>query len=98
MLVMVANNTGVKVGYLAGKFEGKIGHLYSPGAQTGPHEFLPFGLDNGAFGHDDDWDEDGWIKLLDWALLSGQRPLGAWFLMWSGIALELLNGGESILR
>jgi len=75
MLVMVANNTGVKVGYLAGKFKGKIGHLYSPGAQTGPYEFLAFGLDNGAFGHDDDWDEDGWIELLDWALLGGQRPL-----------------------
>lgn len=75
MIVMPANNTGIRVGYLAGRFPGKIGHLYSPGAQTGPYEFVPFGLDNGAFGHDDDWDEEGWLSLLDWANLSGMRPL-----------------------
>ncbi len=72
---MVANNFGVRVGYLAGKFEGKIGHLYSPGAQQGPEQFLPFGLDNGAFGHDDDWNESKWIELLNWARLSGQKPV-----------------------
>lgn len=75
MLVMVANNTGIKVGYLAGKFEGKIGHLYSPGAQRGPEDFIPYSLDNGAFGHDDDWQETAWFELMDWALLSGQNPL-----------------------
>ena len=74
MVVMPANNTGVRVGYLAGKFPGKIGHLYSPGAQVGPLEFIPYALDNGAFGHDDDWDEDAWFHLLDWARISGQEP------------------------
>jgi hypothetical protein len=75
MIVMLANNSGAKVGYLAGKFEGRVGHLYSPGSHRGPEEFLPFSLDNGAYGHDDDWDEGKWIKLLDWAYLCGQKPL-----------------------
>jgi hypothetical protein len=75
VIVMPANNTGVRVGYLAGRFTGKIGHLYSPGAQVGPLEFIPYGLDNGAFGHDDDWDENAWMHLLDWAQISGQKPL-----------------------
>lgn len=72
---MPANNTGVRVGYLAGRFSGKIGHLYSPGAQRGPEEFIPYALDNGAFGHDDDWSEIAWRALLMWARLSGQSPL-----------------------
>jgi hypothetical protein len=32
VIVMLANNTGIRTGYLAGRFEGKIGHLYSPGS------------------------------------------------------------------
>ena len=74
MVVMLTNNTGIRVGYLAGRFPGKIGHLYSPGAQIGPFEFIPFGLDNGAFGHNEDWDEQAWLHLLDWARISGQEP------------------------
>jgi integrase len=35
---------------------------------------MPYALDNGAFGAGDDWKEGPWVKLLDWARLSGQRP------------------------
>lgn len=71
---MLANNTGIRTGYMAGKFPGQVGHLFSPEAQRGPYEFCPYALDNGAFGHDDDWTPEPWVKLLDWARLSGQRP------------------------
>lgn len=78
MIVMLANTTGARTGYLAGRFSGRIGHLFSPGAQRGPYEFIPYALDNGAFTaykHELEWDESRWLKLLEWAKLNGQRPL-----------------------
>ena len=72
---MLANNTGSDVGYLAGRYPGKVGHLYSPGAQRGPKWYLPYGLDNERFTAGPDWSESKWIALLDWARLSGQNPL-----------------------
>jgi len=77
MIVMPGDNTGVMVGYLAGRFPGKIGHLFSPSRHNGPFEFIPYALDNGAFSAGDDWDEELWLKHLEWAKLSGQRPLWA---------------------
>lgn len=77
MLVMLSNNNGIRVGHLAGKYPGQIGHLYSPGGQRGPYDFMPFALDNGAFAaftHKTEWPLEPWLHLLDWAKLSGQRP------------------------
>lgn len=71
---MLANNTGIEVGYLAGKYPDRIGHLFSPGAQRGPFPFCRYGCDNGAFGPKG-FQLEGWIKLLEWAKLSGQSPL-----------------------
>jgi hypothetical protein len=78
VIVMVANRTGVEVGYLAGKYPGLVGHLYSPGAERGPYPFLPYALDNGAFVAWEKrrpFDEAEWKRLLLWAAMSGQRPL-----------------------
>jgi hypothetical protein len=77
---MLSNQTGANFCYLAGKYEKYelIGHLYSPGAHTGPYAFFPYALDNGAYGaykNKTTWDRDGWIRHLRWAALSGQRPL-----------------------
>jgi hypothetical protein len=73
MNVMLANNTGIRVGYLAGRYPGRLGHLFSPGDQRGPFEFCPYSLDNGAFkGH---FDLERWLKLLEWARLSGIPPV-----------------------
>ncbi len=80
MMVMPANCTGAQVGYLAGKYEGQLGHLYSPGAQRGPFSFLPYALDNGAFSahtNAEPWDEQAWRALLGWASMCGQKPLWA---------------------
>ena len=73
MTVMLANNTGIRTGYLAGKYPGKIGHLISPGAERGPFEFMPYSLDNGAFSPKG-FQVEPWLKLLDWAKLSGKSP------------------------
>ncbi len=76
---MPANNTGVHVGYLAGKYEGRMGHLYSPGATKGPHAFLPYALDNGCFmattTEGRTWDRSEFIAHLDWAASKPQSPL-----------------------
>lgn len=71
---MPANNTGIRVGYMAGRFPGKLGHLFSPGSQCGPFPFMPYHFDNGAFAKGDAWEEDSWFKMLDWGKLSGQAP------------------------
>lgn len=82
MIVMVSNDSGMAIGYLAAKHEGQLGHLYSPGGQRGPWHFLPFALDNGAYSaweNDEEWSEAEWLELLEWAVraaaLLGLRPL-----------------------
>lgn len=49
---MPANNAKLEVGYLAGKYPGRVGHLYSPGGYPKqPYgDWLPYALDNGRFG------------------------------------------------
>lgn len=84
---MVANQRGTEVGYLAGRYPGSIGHLYSPGAECGPYPFLPYSTDNGCFVR---WDEAAWRRLLNWAALSGQRPL------WS-LAPDVVSNREGTL-
>lgn len=78
MLTMVTNNTGIQVGYLAGKYPGLIGHLYSPGGQSGPYPFIQYALDNGAFSaykNNTAFTSEKWAILLEWANKSGQQPL-----------------------
>lgn len=85
MIVMPANSTGWFWHCLA-REAGKIGHLYSPGAQRGPYEWLPYALDNGAFAAWDQknniWHEDRWIEHK-WKIL----------LMWASVATIPRNGG-----
>lgn len=46
---MPADNSGVEVGYLAGRYPGRVGHLYCDRTK-GPWPFVPYALDNGAYG------------------------------------------------
>jgi hypothetical protein len=65
---MVADNNKRMVHYLAGKYEGRLGHLYSPGSARPPVEWLPYALDNGRFvcwSHGEEWDESAYLKLLE---------------------------------
>jgi hypothetical protein len=80
MRVLITNSNSLQTGYLAGKFPDAIGHLYSPGGQRGPYEFMPYALDNGAFGawtNKRPFDDQAWVGLLEWARNSGQPPLWA---------------------
>lgn len=77
MLVMPANNRGIVAGWLAGRFPGRIGHLYSPGSMTRAYDFIPFALDNGRFpawAHNKPWDEHAFLGLLERVALCGHTP------------------------
>ena len=78
MMVMLTNNTKADVHYLAGKYEGLVGHLYGLGGFRGPYRWLPYALDNGAFPawvNGEPWDRDGFLALVARAAKSGQAPL-----------------------
>ena len=67
MMVMPANNTGMTVGYLAGRWPGRIGSIMSPpdGWRTLP-EWLPYAIDNGAYPiwkRGGIWDEDAFYQI-----------------------------------
>lgn len=80
MLVMPSNNSKLHVGYLAGKFPGRLGHLYSPGGFRGPYPFLPYALDNGRYACWEkgvEWSEANWVSMLERARDAAQEPLWA---------------------
>ena len=94
MIVMVSNHSGTEVGYLAGRYPGALGHLYSPGGQRGPYRFLPYALDNGAFPAylaGQPWQPEPWRELLRWAAWSMQAPL------WS-LVPDVVADREATLR
>lgn len=84
MIVMPANSTGWFWHSLA-RETGRIGHLYSPGAQRGPWPWFPYALDNGAYSC---WDRDSktfddakwarteskWHMLIVWAQAANLKP------------------------
>lgn len=75
---MAANSCGIEYGYLAGRYPGVLAHLYSPGAQRGPYDFLEFALDNdrySAWATGRVWIERDWLNLQRWVVRSGRKPL-----------------------
>jgi hypothetical protein len=78
VMVMVANSSGIRTGYIAGRYPGLLGHLYSPGAQRGPWEFMPYALDNWRYvcwSKGLIWNEPAWMSLLTWAQRAELPPL-----------------------
>lgn len=68
MLVMPANNAKMEVGYLAGKYPGRVGWLLGPNGWKDPKHWLPYALDNGRFiatTQNKEWDEGAFLAMLD---------------------------------
>lgn len=68
LMVMPSNNSGMQIGYLAGKFPGRLGWLISPDGWRRPPSWMPYALDNGAFGawvNNRPWDEGKFLDLLE---------------------------------
>jgi hypothetical protein len=77
MLIMPSNNSGIEVGYLAGRHDGRIGWLISPGGWRRPPAWLPYALDNGAFTawkNNKPWDAGAFMDLIERAQ-GHARPL-----------------------
>ena len=100
MRVMPANATGWFWHCLA-RETGRIGHLFSPGAERGPWPWFPYALDNGAFAAWDiannvwdeaAWDVNAWRRMLFWASSQQQKPLWAIVPDWIG------DGAKTIER
>lgn len=102
MIVMPANSSGWFWHLLAHE-HGRLGHLYSPGAQRGPWDWFPYALDNGAFScwdpaantfDCDKWHkvEVEWRNLLMWSQCAPSSP------RW-GIVPDIPgNGGATLQR
>lgn len=80
-MVMPGNNSSRILHYWAGKYPGKVGWLISPPASKCKlSKWLPFALDNGAFGcwkNGVPFDAPAWRQLLQWVRLHRREPLWA---------------------
>ena len=70
-MVMVSNLSGGGFHYLAGRFPGRVGHLYSPDGWRNPVKWLPYAIDNGAY---TGFDEGNFFAMLDRAKLAHHKP------------------------
>lgn len=50
MIVMPSNNSSMHLGWLAGRYPGRIGWLLGPAGWRKPHRWMPYGTDNDKFG------------------------------------------------
>jgi hypothetical protein len=99
MIVMPANATGWFWHCIA-RETGRIGHLFSPGAQRGPWPWFPYALDNGAFSawdqddnvwREDLWDVEAWRKMIRWAQAQAQQPRWAIVPDWIGCGARTIE-------
>lgn len=55
------------LGWLAGRYPGRIGWLLSPSGWRMPHRWMPYALDNGAYpawNNNQPWDREAFLNLL----------------------------------
>lgn len=104
MMVMPANNAKLEVGYLAGKYPGRVGHLYTPASYPKmPYgEWLPYALDNGRFAAwkqaqenggawQNWWDAEQFLSMVHHYADCKQKPL--WV-----VVPDVLGDREATLR
>lgn len=77
-MVMPANNATMMAGYLAGKYQGRIGWIQSPDSWKEPPDWLPYALDNGKFPiweKGGKWDEKVFYEHCNRAMGRHHKPL-----------------------
>jgi hypothetical protein len=75
---MPSNNSGVQVGYMAGKYQGRIGWLLSPDGWIKPPSWMPYAIDNGAYpawANNKPWDIDQFLNHLEKTKTASKKPL-----------------------
>lgn len=81
-MVMPGTNSSAPVHYWAGRYPNKIGWMFGPNSyrKSKVREWLPYALDNDAFGAWQDgreWDEAFYFKFLDWISEQPFQPMWA---------------------
>lgn len=74
---MPSNNSSMHLGWLAGRYPGRIGWLLSPDGWRKPHRWMTYALDNGAYPawvNKREWDEDGFVQMIETAALCEHAP------------------------
>lgn len=64
---MPSNSSSLQIGYLAGRHPGRIGWLLPTGDWRNPPEWMPYALDNGAFGaftRGEPWQHGPFMELV----------------------------------
>ena len=89
MIVMPSNQRGFDAGWLAGKYHGRISHLYSPDGWARPKAHVRYALDNGRFSPT--WSEHDYLAMLDAAAAHRQQP------MWA-LVPDVVGDREATLR
>lgn len=78
MICYVAGNSNMLLGYLAGKYERKVGMMLSPATKWHKaHSFLPYAIDNGIYADTmagRTWTFEPFLKLLNKAKQSAVDP------------------------
>tara|TARA_R110001599_G_scaffold4608_1_gene23601 strand:+ start:552 stop:1187 length:636 start_codon:yes stop_codon:yes gene_type:complete len=79
MRVYLANHNSMDIGYLAGRYEGRVGWLLTPEGLKGrkPRSWMPIALDNGAWScylSGESWQEKPWLEMLDTVEKLGITP------------------------
>lgn len=75
---MPTNNSGIQVGYMAGKYPNRIGWLLSPDGWIKPPSWMPYAIDNGAYGawsNNIPWNEDKFLNHLEKTKTAPKKPL-----------------------
>lgn len=93
-MVMPSNNSGIEVGRLCGKFPGRLGWLMSPDGWRQPPQWMPYALDNGAFGawkNKTEWDEHGFVAHLE-------RARRAHYPLWVVVPDVVMDRAATIAR
>lgn len=77
-MVMPSNNSSGIVHYWAGRYQGRVGHLYSPGGAAGPWDWMPYALDNGAYGcylRGQDFNFDAFYEHIEMYAFDDHKPI-----------------------
>lgn len=98
MIVMPTNNAGIQVGYMAGKYPNRIGWLLSPDGWIKPPTWMPYAIDNGAYGawsNNIPWNEDKFLNHLEKTKTAPKKPLWVVVPMLLQIVKQPLKSGNN---
>lgn len=79
-MMMMAGQSNPIWHYAAGKWPGKVGLLLGPSyfKKQALRPWLPYALDNDAYTawqKKKEWSEPAWLEMLQWARMTGYKPL-----------------------